>query len=83
MIAVVALLVFGPRRLPEIARTAGRAMAEFRRATRDLTSDLRMEFDEIPPMPRPESFRRPESDAASQGTPPSPPAEEPRPGPRA
>ncbi|HKK52624.1 MAG TPA: twin-arginine translocase TatA/TatE family subunit, partial [Myxococcota bacterium] len=33
IILVVALLVFGPKRLPELARTLGRGMGEFRRAS--------------------------------------------------
>ena len=42
IIFVVALLVFGPEKLPELARTFGKAMAEFRRAT----GDLRAGFEE-------------------------------------
>lgn len=40
VILVVALLVLGPQRLPEIAKALGKAMAEFRRATADVTSEL-------------------------------------------
>ena len=32
VLAAIGLLVFGPRRLPEIGRTLGKAMLEFRRA---------------------------------------------------
>ncbi len=39
-IAVLALLIFGPRKLPELARTLGKAMAEFRKASTDLRSQL-------------------------------------------
>lgn len=39
-IFVLALLIFGPRKLPEIGRTLGRAMGELRRATSDLSSSL-------------------------------------------
>ncbi len=35
-ILALALIVFGPRRLPEVGRTIGRALGEFRRATGDL-----------------------------------------------
>lgn len=40
-ILVLALLVFGPKRLPKVGRTLGRALGEFRRAT----SDLKQTFD--------------------------------------
>ena len=36
LVAVAALLLFGPRKLPEISRTLGKAMAEFKRASDDL-----------------------------------------------
>ncbi|MFZ0635683.1 MAG: twin-arginine translocase TatA/TatE family subunit [Candidatus Acidiferrales bacterium] len=42
IIFVVALVVFGPQKLPELARDLGKIMAEFRRAT----GDLRSTFDE-------------------------------------
>jgi sec-independent protein translocase protein TatB len=38
VIFVVALVVFGPEKLPELARTLGKVMAEFKRATGDLRS---------------------------------------------
>ena len=41
VILVVALIVLGPRRLPEVARALGKALAEFRRATSDVTEELR------------------------------------------
>jgi sec-independent protein translocase protein TatB len=40
VILVIALLVLGPKRLPEIARALGRGLAEFRRATADVTTEL-------------------------------------------
>lgn len=43
-ILVLALLVFGPRKLPEIGKTLGRAMGEFRRATSDLKRTLDVEL---------------------------------------
>ncbi len=54
-ILVLALLVFGPRKLPEIGRTLGRAMGEFRRATSDLkrTLDVELSTEELSKPPAP------------------------------
>jgi TatA/E family protein of Tat protein translocase len=41
VILVVALLVLGPKRLPEVAKALGKGLAEFRKATADLTDELR------------------------------------------
>lgn len=50
VILVVALIVFGPTKLPELARSLGKAMNEFRRAS----SDLRATFNEaVEPPPQP------------------------------
>lgn len=38
VIFIVALVVFGPEKIPELARNLGRVMAEFRRVTGDLRS---------------------------------------------
>jgi len=40
VIMVVALIVLGPQRLPEVAKALGKALAEFRRATGDLSEEL-------------------------------------------
>jgi len=43
-IAVVVLVVFGPRRLPEIARTFGKALREMRRTADELKSGIEEEY---------------------------------------
>ena len=40
IVFVVALIVFGPGRLPEVAATLGRAMRELRRASAEMTTEL-------------------------------------------
>ena len=43
VILVIGLLVLGPKRLPELARSLGRGLAEFRRAS----TDMRKEFLDV------------------------------------
>ena len=43
LIFIVALLVFGPRKLPELGRALGKGISEFRRATSDLKDTLERE----------------------------------------
>jgi TatA/E family protein of Tat protein translocase len=45
-IFLIALLVFGPRKLPQLGRTIGKSLGEFRRATHDLKSSLEREVTE-------------------------------------
>lgn len=44
VIFVIALLVFGPSKLPELGRSLGRAMAEFKRASEELKEGLTAEL---------------------------------------
>ncbi len=41
VIAVIALLVVGPKRLPDLANTLGKSLAELRRATEGVTDNLK------------------------------------------
>lgn len=45
LIAVIVLMVFGPGKMPEIARTLGRAVREFKKYSSALTKDFREEFE--------------------------------------
>jgi sec-independent protein translocase protein TatA len=48
IVFVVALLVFGPQRLPEIGRGVGKAIVEFKKGTREFTETLREETSGTP-----------------------------------
>ena len=43
IIFVIALIIIGPKKLPDLARALGKGMAEFRRATEDIKSNLGVE----------------------------------------
>ena len=45
MILILGLLLFGPRKLPQIGRTVGKAFSEFRRATTDFKMNLEREVE--------------------------------------
>jgi Tat protein translocase TatB subunit len=68
VILVVGLLVLGPKRLPELARSLGRGLAEFRRAS----NDMRREFlDVAEDVKRPFADDDPELDSLPGGADPA------------
>jgi len=89
MIFIVALLLFGPKKLPEIGRSLGKALGEFKRATNDLQRSLEEEVaaDDLRQTKRElDSALKPEGPAAAQSQPaapapatPPPPANAPAP----
>jgi TatA/E family protein of Tat protein translocase len=76
-ILVLALLIFGPKRLPEIGRTIGKGMAQFRKASTDLRRSIE---SEVALEERPEPPRRP-TPALRETKPRATPAQEPAPPP--
>ncbi len=45
IILVVVLLIFGPRRLPEMAKGIGQSVREFRKGIRDIKGDIETEIN--------------------------------------
>ncbi|MBW8004912.1 MAG: twin-arginine translocase TatA/TatE family subunit [candidate division NC10 bacterium] len=85
VIFIVALLVFGPKKLPDLGKALGRGLAEFKRASDDLreglSTDFRLDEEEKPaaqttpreekPAPPPEEKPAPSPEsAASEDNPP-------------
>ena len=44
IILVIALIIFGPRKLPELGRSLGKSLAEFKRASNELKNTLEEEI---------------------------------------
>ncbi len=93
VIAIIALVVVGPKRLPDLARTFGKGLNEFRRATEGATDtlkaslhmdDIKQEVDDVK-----ESFKfdthdgaaksssSPAAEGKEEATPPNPPPQGP------
>jgi TatA/E family protein of Tat protein translocase len=71
-IFILALLIFGPKKLPQIGRTIGKGMAEFRRASTELQRAVNTEIEDPPaprsPAPRMESRLETRVEAPGQTT---------------
>lgn len=67
VIVIVALILFGGKKLPELARGVGKGMREFKRELRGLQEDVELEPDE-PELPRPKKRRPPEARAEEDYT---------------
>jgi sec-independent protein translocase protein TatA len=83
VVLVVALLVFGPDKMPDIARQVGKGFREFRRVQQHLKSELRdvvSEFDSrsstpsVHPDPVPMLPPKEEAPPAPEASAPAPPA---------
>lgn len=47
LIFIIALLLFGPKRLPEIGKTIGKTLKEFKRATNEVKKTIEEEVENI------------------------------------
>lgn len=52
LILFLILLLFGAKRLPELARGFGKSIREFKKATSDVENDIRTAIDESEPKPQ-------------------------------
>jgi TatA/E family protein of Tat protein translocase len=77
IIFVVALLVFGPKKLPDLAKSLGRGLAEFKKASEDLKTsietDMKVDLNEETYNPevssRAETLAAAEADPTTEGPP--------------
>jgi TatA/E family protein of Tat protein translocase len=72
VILVIALLVVGPHRLPEVGRSIGRGIREFRKAQDEVQKTIQAALNEpastARPVPRADAAPRPEGKTVTDGT---------------
>ncbi|HQH28844.1 MAG TPA: twin-arginine translocase TatA/TatE family subunit, partial [Oligoflexia bacterium] len=62
LILIVVLLVFGPKQLPEVARSLGQMLGELRRTMDDVRREIVLSPHETQPPTLPEEKKTPDSD---------------------
>ena len=77
VIFVIALIIFGPRKLPELGRSLGKSLAEFKRASNELKSTLEEEIKIEEQQQRTTEAAKTVSVPATAATPEPAPAQEP------
>jgi sec-independent protein translocase protein TatA len=53
LILALVLILFGAKKLPELAKGLGSGIKEFKKATREVTDEIHTAMDETPPPPPP------------------------------
>lgn len=76
IIVAIALIVFGPNKLPELARAFGKAMREFKKATEEVKESFEAETKELEEFKHNLTDENLLADLAEQISPPEPAAEE-------
>lgn len=66
IIFVIALIIFGPRKLPELGRSLGKSLTEFKRASNELRSTLDEEIHLEDKRPSEQTHKRAVNDTAQE-----------------
>jgi TatA/E family protein of Tat protein translocase len=53
LILIIALLILGPGKLPDVGAALGKSIREFRKATSDIQDTVRIDTSPLPPTPQP------------------------------
>ena len=74
LILAVVLILFGAKKLPELAKGLGQGIKEFKKATRDVTDEISTAMDDSPPpaprrLPQAEVTSEPQHQTTSQPSP--------------
>lgn len=52
LILIAVLLIFGPKKLPELGKSLGQGIREFKKGTKDIRDDLESSFKDEPEAPK-------------------------------
>jgi sec-independent protein translocase protein TatA len=66
LILAVVLILFGAKKVPELAKGLGQGIKEFKKATRDVTEEIHTAMDETPPSPPPAKRLPPSTTVANE-----------------
>jgi sec-independent protein translocase protein TatA len=72
IILVIALIVIGPGRLPDVGAALGKSIREFRKASSDITDAARVDTSPLPPSAAPAPTPQPPSASPTATTVPAP-----------
>src|SRR5438128_12341462 len=71
LILALVLILFGAKKLPELARGLGTGIKEFKKATRDVNDELQKAIEEEPPPPPPRKLPPQNTETAAASSPSS------------
>lgn len=74
LIFLIVLLLFGAKRLPELFRSFGKSIKEFKKATTEIEDDIRTAMDDTPPPAPRAPETKPVESASNTETPKNPTA---------
>jgi sec-independent protein translocase protein TatA len=80
LILAFALIFFGAKKLPEMARGLGQGIKEFKKASREVTDELHNAIEAEPPAPPKPAAPKPAESVPQQSAESTPPAAPPKPG---
>lgn len=68
LLIVVLVILFGPKRIPDIAQSIGKGIREFKRAMRDVQDEVSSAINEEPKRPAPKEQKKLEEPVPDQNT---------------
>ena len=76
LILIIALVIIGPGRLPDVGAALGKSIREFRKASTDMAEATRIDTSPLPPTPQPNVLSNPApvSPSAAPAPTPEPPS---------